>query len=119
MTHPWDPRMNFVVRSQQIEAEMAGDSRLIEIYRRAINRGDAGAIAAIQRKYAAEMQDYDPNGVRKYADIAYWIGHKARYAEMLDLDRRPPSAILDIGTGAGHLLAVANSLGHRSIGIDI
>ena len=62
---------------------------------------------------------YAPSVPMKYGDIPYWIASKVPHAIALGLDKSPPMNILDIGTGCAHLLAVANALGHRSVGIDV
>lgn len=115
----WKPEMDFSARTEEVAASLASNPRALEIFRRTINSLDVDAVNSLKATYSSALDNYDPNGMYKYLDIPYWVGHKVNYAIMLDLDRRPPSALLDIGTGAAHLLAIANALGHRTIGIDI
>jgi len=111
--------MNFLERACEMEATLARDGRLFRMYRRAIAAIDPQAISKIQRKYRTDLADFDPDGPFKYGDIPFWVAHKAQHAALLELDRRAPCSLLDIGTGCAHFLAIANALGHRSVGIDV
>ena len=55
----------------------------------------------------------------KYLDVCYWIKDKVARAFSMGLMDSPPMRILDLGTGAGHFLAVCNALGHETVGIDL
>ena len=59
------------------------------------------------------------DGNQKYLDIPYWTAHKLSIARRLQLLSGPPRALLDLGTGAAHILRVAVDHGHTAIGIDI
>jgi SAM-dependent methyltransferase len=116
--------LDFSQRARQVEEWVAQlrDPRVLEIYRTAIASIDQHKVCRFQERYAEQLETFVavyPRGYAlKYADIAYWIGHKARHAALLELDRRPTSTILDIGTGGAHFLAIAKAFGHRVLGID-
>jgi SAM-dependent methyltransferase len=55
----------------------------------------------------------------KYLDLEKRVRINIRRAQDLDLQRLPPQEILDIGCGGGFFLFVAQSLGHRGLGLDV
>lgn len=55
----------------------------------------------------------------KWVDSAYWINVNVERAQDLELNRRPPGRILDLGCGAGYFLFVCQHLGHGAVGLDI
>jgi len=74
-----------------------------------------------------EMQEFqlsdaklNPNSnYSKYIDPAIWFESKLAIAHRIGLHRRAPLDILDIGTGPGHFLVVAEFYGHRAVGTDL
>jgi len=55
----------------------------------------------------------------KYADVQTHVLRQARAAVGLGLHRRFPLRVLDIGSGFGYFLAVAQFLGHQVTGVDL
>ena len=55
----------------------------------------------------------------KYLDLEKRLRFNIRRAQDLNLQRLPPQEILDIGCGGGFFLFVAQSLGHRALGLDV
>ncbi len=55
----------------------------------------------------------------KYLDVGKRLRINVERAQDLNLHRSPPLDILDIGCGGGFFLFIAESLGHRALGIDI
>jgi SAM-dependent methyltransferase len=55
----------------------------------------------------------------KYFDVTKHLQLNIQRAQDLDLHRLPPQEILDIGCGGGFFLFVAQSLGHRGLGLDV
>ncbi len=55
----------------------------------------------------------------KYLDVEDRLPLNIRRAQDLKLQRMPPLEILDIGCGGGLFLFVAQSLGHRGLGLDV
>lgn len=55
----------------------------------------------------------------KYLDLEKRLPINIQRAQDLDLQRRPPLEILDIGCGGGFFLFVAQALGHRGLGLDV
>src|SRR5579871_6186527 len=85
------------------------------------------AVASLDRAKVAQLQrfarlNYDDIVNRagfKYLDILYYLADKARWIVDLDLDRRPPESILDLGVGAGHFPFLARTCGHQVLGVDL
>lgn len=55
----------------------------------------------------------------KYVDVEKHLRRNIQRAQDFNLHRLPPREILDIGCGGGFFLFVAQSLGHRGLGIDV
>jgi hypothetical protein len=55
----------------------------------------------------------------KYLDPVSWFEHKFRFVFRLGLHKAPPMRILDLGTGAGHFLVIADFYGHTALGTEI
>jgi SAM-dependent methyltransferase len=55
----------------------------------------------------------------KYLDLEKRFRINVRRAQDLSLQRLPPQDILDVGCGGGFFLFVAQSLGHRGLGLDL
>jgi SAM-dependent methyltransferase len=70
----------------------------------------------IRSKYA---NPNDPKGWPKYVDAGHRLELAIRQARSVQLDRRKPLRILDIGSGAGYFLFVCKQLGHRVLGLDL
>ena len=70
----------------------------------------------IRSKYA---NPNDQKGWPKYVDAGHRLELAIRQARSVQLDRRKPLRILDIGSGAGYFLFVCKQLGHRVLGLDL
>jgi SAM-dependent methyltransferase len=55
----------------------------------------------------------------KYLDVQKHLRQNIARAQDLDLHRMKPIDLLDLGCGGGFFLFVAQSLGHRGVGIDV
>jgi len=55
----------------------------------------------------------------KYLNLKKWLRINVRRVQDLNLHRAAPQDILDIGCGPGFFLFVAQSRGHRGLGLDI
>lgn len=55
----------------------------------------------------------------KYLDPVSWFEQKFRYAFRLALHDKPPMKLLDLGTGPGHFLVIAQFYGHGATGTEI
>ncbi|QLC24435.1 class I SAM-dependent methyltransferase [Parasphingopyxis algicola] len=95
------------------------DPRQIAIYDRVAESIDPERYAALQKKYAAQIRENDQRATTKYLDLAPWFMIHSRLVRLLDLDRRPPCSILDIGSGGGQFLAIAKAYGHRTLAFDM
>ncbi len=70
----------------------------------------------IRSKYA---NPDDKKGWPKYVDAGHRLELAIKQARSLQLDRRKPLRILDIGSGAGYFLFVCKQLGHSVMGLDL
>lgn len=95
------------------------DERQRAIYDRVAASVDEDRYAALQRKYADAIQQNEQRATTKYIDLAPWFMIHSRLARLLDLDRREPCSILDIGSGGGQFLAIAKAFGHRPLAFDM
>ena len=114
------PLVSFLERAAEVRPTLGeGNEAALAIYDKVIASVDRDAIVALQEKYRDRLVDFDPVGIYKYADVPFWVARFVTLAQRLGFDRMPPVSLLDIGTGSGHFLAVAQALGHRPIGTDI
>ncbi len=58
-------------------------------------------------------------GIAKYARVPEFMKMNAERVQDLDLQRRPPLDILDLGCGGGFFLYIAQQYGHRCVGLDV
>lgn len=114
----YKPSLDFGERAREIEQDLRAKPEKLAIYRRVIERVDAGRVAALQLKYRDDFENFDPVGRCKYADLPFWIADKINTVIGLDLHRGAPKSILDIGMGGGHFGAICQALGHRVVGTD-
>ena len=70
----------------------------------------------IRSKYA---NPDDKKGWPKYVDAKHRLELAIKQARSVQLDRRKPLRILDIGSGAGYFLFVCKQLGHKVMGLDL
>jgi len=70
----------------------------------------------IRSKYANAD---DKKGWPKYVDAAHRLELAIKQARSVQLDRRRPLRVLDIGSGAGYFLFVCKQLGHSVMGLDL
>jgi SAM-dependent methyltransferase len=61
----------------------------------------------------------DQKGWPKYVDAPHRLELAIKQARSLQLDRRKPLRVLDIGSGAGYFLFVCKHLGHSVMGLDL
>jgi hypothetical protein len=115
----YKPLDDYRERVEEIAETFEGSPESLAIYRRVADRVDPERVSALQHKYAAELVDFDPIGLFKYADLPFWLADKVNIVRQLGLDRCEPRTILDIGMGAGHFAAVCQALGHTVVGTDI
>ena len=102
----------------------AWDSLLNSYYRwrKPLNVGEmvreleSKGFARIRTTYA---NPNDPIGWPKYVEAGQWLELAIKQARSLQLDRRKPVRVLDIGSGAGYFLFVCKQLGHRVMGLDL
>ena len=113
--------------SRKIEKLRTGEAfgSLIDAYyrwRRPLNANElvreleSKGFEQIRAKYA---NPDDQKGWPKYVDAAHRLELAIKQARFLQLDRRKPLRLLDIGSGAGYFLFVCKRLGHSVMGLDL
>jgi SAM-dependent methyltransferase len=113
--------------SRKIEKLRTGEAfgSLIDAYyrwRRPLNANEmvreleSKGFEQIRAKYA---NPDDQKGWPKYVDAAHRLELAIKQARFLQLDRRKPLRLLDIGSGAGYFLFVCKRLGHSVMGMDL
>jgi SAM-dependent methyltransferase len=118
-TADYKPHADLAERLVEVAPSYAARGRKRETLERTVAAIDRDRWAALRQKYAADLSDFHPRGIFKYADLPFWIAHKVDFAYRAGLADAPPADILDIGMGGGHFGAVAQALGHRVVGTDI
>ena len=112
------PMVPLKARAAEIEATI-GDPIQLALFRRILDRVDPKAHLALQDKYRQAAAASEPGYIYKYLDLAFWIRDKIVKAFAMDLASGTTSQVLDLGTGAGHFLAVCDALGIEGVGIDV
>jgi SAM-dependent methyltransferase len=77
-------------------------------------RLDQNRMREIEERY----RDSDV-GISKYARVPEFMKMNIERVQDLDLHRRPPMDILDLGCGGGFFLYLAQQYGHRCVGLDV
>ena len=78
----------------------------------------------VRRKYLVEDPGIEGSlivhtGTRKYLDAQHWIENAVERAVAVELQRRQPISILDLGCGVPYFLVVARHFGHQGVGLDL
>jgi SAM-dependent methyltransferase len=86
-----------------------------------LRRIDQERLARLRRKHGSPPPEAHANWhhYAKYLDVKNHLTINIRRAHYLRLHRSTPKEILDLGCGAGLFLFVAQSLGHRGLGLDV
>lgn len=113
----YEPLAPFAERVRYWRA-LNADPRRRDIFDRAVERVDREELERLQAKYRDEVEAHDERHFTKYLDLAPWFSYHSRLAALLDIDRREPCSILDIGSGGGHFAAIARSYGHDVTAFD-
>lgn len=111
-----DTTLTIEEQVERIRSRIGANGYLRGLYDDILGRVNREKNRELIRRYGATA-GFD--GELKYIDCAYWLWHKLGLAIELGLDKAPPLRLLDLGTGAGHLCAVANSFGHKTLGLDV
>ena len=115
-----DAMSSFEERVQQLrQRNREMTERTLANLVRALDSVDPVKRAAFIERHREKLDDIETLASAKYADIGYWAHRNVLLAEWLELDRKPPLDILDIGMGSGNFSMVAQSMGHRSVGTDV
>jgi hypothetical protein len=110
---------NFNVRAEQVRREVPMSGRTRAVFDRAIRQVDRAKVADLQRFVRRNHDIFLDEPPVKYLDLPLYLARKADWVVALDLDRRPPGHILDLGVGGGHFPFVASLYGHQPLGVDM
>jgi hypothetical protein len=113
-----EPNTSFDVRREEIRDGIE-DQRERDVFDRAISHLDREAYAAVYEKYKANIKGPGLSGWEKYLDVCFWLRDKISRAVGMGLMDAKPSRLLDLGTGAGHWLAICGAMGHDAVGLDV
>jgi SAM-dependent methyltransferase len=114
-----DFRETVEARVAQIRTNDAHSVELRRFFEYLLAEVAAGEYLRVQRHYL-DPKVVDPDAdIVKYLDPVTWFESKVRLAQSLDLDKKPPLRILDLGTGPGHFPFVAHFFGHDVTGTDL
>jgi SAM-dependent methyltransferase len=102
----------------------AWDSLLDAYYRWRKPLSAAGMVRELEKKgferiRARYANPDDKKGWPKYVDAGHRLDLAIKQARSVQLDRRKPLRVLDIGSGAGYFLFVCKQLGHSVLGLDL
>ena len=75
--------------------------------------------ASLQKEFLPEEKAQRYGNMMKYLDSTRWFESKMDLISRLDLHDSEEMNILDIGTGTGHFLALANFFGHAVKGANL
>ena len=106
-------------RMAQVGANELPNQELRRFFAYLLKEVDAQEYRRLQMRYL-DPGTVDPNAdIVKYLDPLIWFESKLRLAQMLELNKKPPQRILDLGTGPGHFPFVARFYGHDVTGTDL
>jgi SAM-dependent methyltransferase len=116
-----DPRASISGRLAELAEAVPANDPDFALVRRIFEPIPDERLAALQRKYEAELGDFEsePAGEYKYLDVVHWTYDKLRLARSLGLDNRTPLSILDLGAGGGHFARACLEFGHHVVSVDI
>lgn len=84
--------------------------------KRVIETIDPQRFDQIRRRYAVEGPTVD---WPKYLDLERWIDVNIRRIREIEVDLMRSKRILDLGSGTGYFLYIAQLLGHEGLGLDL
>lgn len=91
-----------------------------QLLQRILQQVPKDRIAELIERYVVDPSDLMvATNYVKYADLEKYVRENLRRILMLELEKRPPMRILDLGSGFGWFLFVARYFGHQGIGIDV
>jgi hypothetical protein len=110
---------DFDTRIAEVRRGQSAGDRTLAVFDLAVARIDRAKVSALQAYVRDQVDALMPLPGFKYLDLPWYLLNKARWVVALDLDRRPPERILDLGAGAGHFPFLAQSFGHEVVGWDM
>jgi len=114
-----DFRETVEARVAQIKTNDRQSAEVKRFFEYLLVQVDADEYLRVQRQYL-DPKIVNPNAdIVKYLDPVVWFESKVRLAQTLNLDKKAPLRILDLGTGPGHFPFVAHFYGHDATGTDL
>ncbi len=116
--------MELTRKINKLRTGEAWDSLLDAYYRWRRPLSAAGMVRELEKKgferiRAKYANPDDKKGWPKYVEAGHRLDLAIKQARSVQLDRRKPLRVLDIGSGAGYFLFVCKQLGHRVLGLDL
>jgi hypothetical protein len=106
---------NHIARLKTVESWQ--NSEKIRFFEHLLNTVDRERYRALRDSYLSPPRIV--SSALKYLDPVSWFEQKFGYVFRLGLHEKAPMRILDIGTGPGHFMVIANFYGHTTVGTDI
>lgn len=101
------------------KANLPFEMECARFFRYLKQRVDSEKFGAMQETYLSDEKLNLNSDTVKYIDPTIWFVSKLALAQQIQLDKRAPVEILDIGTGPAHFPVVAEFYGHSVLGTDI
>ena len=95
------------------------DRVLIEYYESLLEKTNLEDFRKMQKKYLVEDVSHTYRSFLKFLHPTHYFESKINLACLVGLEDSEPLRILDIGSGAGHFLSIAEFFGHKAIGLDL
>ena len=93
------------------------DAEKIRFFEWLLNHVDHAEFGAMQEDFlAADALDFE---YLKFLDPIGWFEDKVTTANQIGLNEHAPGSVLDLGTGAGHFIVVAEFYGHKGLGTEV
>ena len=95
------------------------DRVLIDYYEDFLEKINLEDFGGMQKLYLRKEVEADYRSFLKFLHPTHYLESKMNLACLVGLQDSEPLRILDIGSGAGHFLSIAEFFGHKAIGLDL
>jgi hypothetical protein len=116
---PLDQERELRIRLKRLDRAAKPDEAARRCIARALDTLDFDRYRELQRLYLSKAGIAVHAEYVKYLNLDYWLPAKLKIATALELDRRTPLRILDVGAGSGHFGLACKEFGHDVTATDI
>tara|TARA_Y100000588_G_scaffold394656_2_gene516356 strand:+ start:825 stop:1847 length:1023 start_codon:yes stop_codon:yes gene_type:complete len=95
------------------------DGTIVDFYEYLAGRIDTTGYSELQRLYLTKEVEKQYRSFLKFLHPTHYFESKINLACMIGLNDSKPLNILDVGSGAGHFLCIAEFFGHNAMGLDL